>query len=216
MPLPRGLFSLSLLWALASFVAAVGAGAPIQPTAGAYAPGARAYLALLALGIVTLWPVARLTTERRRWPLDRAALDTGVVAVLLQGALWPLHLVTPWSLGRDAAIDVLLTGWALAAGAFVALGRQAPRRAAALATAAVAVTGAGAAMDMLDGPPGLACALGPLAALARLTTAWHGPDPVDWQVAAWPWVVAACLWAIAARQAGRTADACPPGRVRLP
>jgi hypothetical protein len=216
MPLPRGLFSLSLLWALASFVAAVGAGAPIQPTAGAYAPGVRAYLALLALGIVAAWPVARLTLDRRRWPADRAVLDTCVVAVLLQGAFWPLHLVTSWSLGRDVAIDLLLSGWAVAAGAVVALGRGTPRRGTPLALAAVAVAGAGPIVDILDGPPGLACALGPLAGLARLTTAWHGPDPVEWQVASWPWIVAACLWSTVVLLGRRGPHACPDARVRLP
>jgi hypothetical protein len=199
-PLPRILFILSLLWGLAAFVATVGIRAPIQPTAGAYAPAVRGLLALLATGLVVLWPLSRLLLATGRWDARRAALDALVLVVLLQGAFWPLHLVTAWPLARSAAIDALLSGWAAAAGAAIALGLRGPHPLR-WAYGCLALAAAGPLLDALAFPAPAAELAGPFAALSRMASpdARRGLDS-DWALAAWPWILAAGGWFLAVRQ----------------
>lgn len=216
MPLPRALFTLALLWGLAAFVATVGIRAPLQPASEAYEQPVRALLALLAVGLVLLWPLARLAGAAASREPGRVLLDLAVLVILLQGGYWPLHLVTGWTLERAAAIDLLLTGWAAAAGAGIALGAGtgAAMRA---ALAVMAVAAAGPALGALGIPAPWPLLAGPFAALAWLATpADPGAMNVDWAVAAWPWALAFAAWARALAARTARGAACPGVPDRLP
>jgi hypothetical protein len=216
MPLPRGLVALALLWTVAAFAATVGFRAPIQPTSGAYTPSIRSLLALLALGTSVLWPLGRLTISPHgeRWRPGRALLDTASMLVMFHAVYWPLHLVTHWSLARAASIDLLLSGWIVAAGGALALGMRGDARRPAWACLCMAVAAGGAALDAVGAGGALPLALGPFVSLLALATA--SPDltqPTDWAAAAWPWVPGLVLWGLALLTADRTAQPCPAPRV---
>lgn len=203
---------LALLWGMAAFVATVGVRAPVQPAAEAYAHPVRGLLALLATGLVLLWPLARLTGPAANREPRRVLLDLAVLLVLLQGGFWPLHLVTGWTLERAAAIDLLLTGWAAVAGAAIALGAN-PARSARVALAAMAVAATGPALDAVGIAAPWPALAGPFAALAWLTAPEDSTaQQVAWAVAAWPWTVAPAAWAWALAPRPARAAPCP----RLP
>lgn len=219
MPLPRGLVALALLWTVAAFAATVGFRAPLQPTSGAYTPAVRSLLALVALGACILWPIGRLTLAGReeRWTTGRAMLDTVAMLVILHALLWPLHLVTHWSLARAASIDLLLSGWVVAAGGAIAVGMRPGARPARWAVAWLAAILAGAGLDVLAAGGALPLALGPFVSLLELATA--APDltqPVDWELAAWPWVPGLSLWGFAFLPGPRSAEPCPGHGLPLP
>lgn len=194
--------ALAILWIVASFVVTVGARTPIQPTSGAYTPEVRTFLALLALGGCVLWPVGRVTLARAPFGARRAALDTATLLVLLQAIFWPTHLVTTWSLGRAAAIDLLLCGWTCVAAAAVAMATRPGARPLPWALGCAAVAGSGAILDAMGARAPLPEALGPFAALLALAPLGaDGAGPVAWELAAWPWAVAAAGWSVALRPA---------------
>jgi len=76
----------------------------------------------LVVGICLAWPLVRLSGPGRAWPIRQALLDLAVLLALAQVVVWPLRLVTPWVPVRSAAIDLCLTGWAVAATALVVIG----------------------------------------------------------------------------------------------
>ena len=200
MPIPRGLLLGAMLYAIAAFGAIVGLKPPIQPTSSAYTPMVRSLLAAFAFGIVLLWPTARLAGRGSPWPARRVALDAVTLAIALQAVYWPLHLVTAWPLARSAAIDALLSGWAAAAGAAIALGLRGPHPLR-WAYGCLALAAAGPLLDALAFPAPAAELAGPFAALARMASpdARRGLDS-DWALAAWPWILAAGGWFLAVRQ----------------
>lgn len=192
--------ALAIAWIIACFATTVGARTPIQPTSGAYTPEVRTFLALLALGGCVLWPIGRITLAHGPFGARRTALDVATLLVLLQAIFWPTHLVTTWSLGRAAAIDLLLCGWTCAVGAAVAVATAPGARAMPWALACTAGAGAGALLDAMGVRPPLPELLGPFASLLALAPLGaDGAAPVEWALVAWPWAVAAAAWSLACR-----------------
>jgi len=122
LPLPRGLIFLSFLWLVAAWGLAIGFRPPIQPTAPAYEPGVRTMLIILMLGLLVGWPLYRLSQPPAAYPARQTIIDLLVMLAMVQVIVWPLRLVTTWTRGRTAAIDLTILAWALIAGAIVALG----------------------------------------------------------------------------------------------
>ena len=92
----------------------------MDPLASRFA--GRMLLITLAAGIAILWPVVRLSQARPACGgLLASWQDIVVIFIPLQAALWPLALVTEWSLGTLAAVDALLFAWAWTIGGVLGL-----------------------------------------------------------------------------------------------
>ena len=84
---------------------------------------------LIGVGIAIAWPLLRLSARPSAMPAAQAALDGLSIFVLLQVVVWPLRLVTSWTLARAIALDaaiaasILLTAAVLAAAQGVASAR---------------------------------------------------------------------------------------------
>jgi hypothetical protein len=154
--LPRGLILLASVWLVASWVLAIGLRTPIYATSAAYTPGVRLMLICLVLGLMIGWPLLRLSQPPMPFPLRQVLLDLIVLLSLVQVVLWPLRLVTTWSVSRTAAIDGTLTAWAVLAGACVAsavgLPRSGPRNLAMLGCVGMCVIGPVLALLLLGSP----------------------------------------------------------------
>jgi len=120
--LPRGLIFLASLWLVGCWLVAIGVNPPVQPSSASYTPGVRLLLDCILVGVIIAWPMMRFSQPRCPWPVHRALLDVLVLLGLLQIVLWPMRLVTPWSVERTLAIDVVLAGWTALVGALIALG----------------------------------------------------------------------------------------------
>lgn len=211
MPIPRGLLLAAMLYAIAAFAAIVGLQPPIQPTSSAYTPMVRSLLAVLAFGIVMIWPTARLAERGAPWPARRVALDALTLAIALQAIFWPLHLVTQWTLARAAAVDLMMLGWVAATGSAIACGMRPGCRPPAWSLAWMAFAAAGPLLDVLGAPALWPGAFGPFVALMELAPVpERSSEPVQWARAAWPWTVAAAGWAVALRGGGPMAAGVAP------
>jgi hypothetical protein len=143
--MPRGLIFIASLWLIASWLLAIGVRTPVQPSSASYTPGIQLMLQCIAIGLFVGWPLLRLSQRATALPIRQTLLDLVVLLTLCQVVLWPLRLVTPWTVGRTAAIDAALSGWLLLAGAVVAAAvgaeRNGPRSLAMLACIAMLLLG---------------------------------------------------------------------------
>ena len=76
----------------------------------------------LMLGITIAWPMSRLLLVRFNAPIRQSLLDCIVLICSVEVTLWPLRLLSEWSVDRTLSITNVLAGWILLMGAFVALG----------------------------------------------------------------------------------------------
>jgi hypothetical protein len=120
---------------------------------------------------------------------------------MVQVIIWPLRLVTAWTLARTSAIDATMTGWLLLAGAAVAAAigteRPGPRNLAmavclamCLAGPALAYVGAmsGMRFDVLVN-------MSPLMEVRNLAYGAGAPvEPVRWGLIGLLYTAAACSW----------------------
>lgn len=205
--LPRGLIFLASLWLVGSWLAAIGIQPPVQPSSASYTPGVRLLLDCIAAGVTVAWPLMRLSQPRCEWPVRRALLDLIVLAALIQIVVWPMRLVTPWSVARTVAIDATLVGWAALIAAIVAAAGGAGAGARSIAMAAcVVLAGLGPLVALvanrLGGTPGLVASLtltSPFTLLRSLTGAGPTGLGVNHAVLALAPSVAACgAWATVA------------------
>lgn len=118
--LPRGLIFLGSIWLIGSWFVAIGVRSPIQPVAASYTPGVRMMQICLGVGLIVAWPLLRLSQRPSAAPVKQTLLDLSALLALVQVVVWPLRLVTPWTLSRTAAIDATLVSWLILAGAIVA------------------------------------------------------------------------------------------------
>ena len=124
--LPRGLIFLASLWLIGCWLLTIGVDTPIQPVSASYTPAVRLMLLCVSIGLLIAWPLLRLSQRWTPFPLQATALDLLVLLSLVQVVLWPLRLVTPWSIGRTTAIDAAISSWLIIVGAIVAaaIGRR--------------------------------------------------------------------------------------------
>ena len=185
---PRSLVFLASGWLFGSWVLAVGLHPPIQPSSLVFEPSARLFLASIVLGILVAWPLFRLSGPRQ--PRGRVAtgLDLISLIVLIQIVLWPLRLMTSWSVEQTALIDALLIGWVTLGGVFIAA--AAPRG------PAVRVAAMSVLLGWLIMPLPFAFTWSPLGMIWD-TTATH-QDVVEqgkWLIVIWLWGLGGLLWA---------------------
>jgi hypothetical protein len=106
--IPRGLVMLTALWVFASWLFLFGTNPPIQAQSASYGPTIQMLFALVGVGVGIAWPLLRLTGQRSRQPVAQALVDGLAIVVLLQVVIWPLRLVTTWSLPRTVGVHIAL------------------------------------------------------------------------------------------------------------
>lgn len=119
-PLPRSLVFLSTGWLIVSWGLTVGFDRPLQPSSSAYEPAVQLMLGSLMAGLLIAWPLMRLSQPVSPFPIRQTIIDLFVLLSMVQVVVWPLRLVTRWTVDRTAAIDAVLIGWLLLAGAVLA------------------------------------------------------------------------------------------------
>ena len=202
--LPRGLILLASVWLVASWVLAIGLRTPIHASSAAYTPGVRLMLICLVTGLMVGWPLLRLSQPPMPFPVRQVLLDLIVLLALVQVVLWPLRLVTTWSVSRTASIDATLTAWAILAGACVASAagspRSGPRNLAMLGCVGMCVIGPVLAL-LVAGAPGLEplgrklAGIGPPLEVHALSLGGKAPITAG----QWSWIglvglTAVCCW----------------------
>ncbi len=138
---PRGLVMLAALWIFLSWVLLFGIRPPVQPQSASYGPSLEILFISIGVGIAIGWPLLRLSSPRSSAPILQAILDGLSLVVLVQVVVWPLRLVTNWTLNRTLCVIAALTiAVALTAALLGAAhgARSAARRTVAMAIAAVA------------------------------------------------------------------------------
>jgi hypothetical protein len=125
-PLPRGLIILCCLWICGAWILAVGPREQLNSGTDDHAEGLRLFTVTLMLGITIAWPMARLLLERFDAPIRQTGLDCIVLICSVEVTLWPLRLLSEWSVDRTLTITNILVGWILLIGAFVCLGTGSP------------------------------------------------------------------------------------------
>lgn len=206
--LPRGLILLACVWLIGSWLLSIGVRPPIEPSSASYTPGVRLMLVCIGIGLMIGWPLLRLSWVAdgpAARPILQTVLDLIVLLSLIQVVIWPLRLVTPWTLARTAALDVTLVGWTVLGGAIVASavgsGRDGVRNLAITACLAMCLLGpilaiigavvlpaAGSAMPLMD--------IGPLVAVYKLAQGAAAPvTSQQWVMIVMPTAAAALAWA---------------------
>lgn len=180
--LPRGLILLACGWLIGSWLLSIGVRPPVEPSSASYTPSVRLMLVYIGIGLMIGWPLLRLSQTAIQRPIVQTVLDLTVLLSLIQVVIWPLRLVTPWTLGRTAALDATLVGWTILAGAVVASAvgsRRTGVRNLAI-TACLAMCLGGPALDIVAAFVGRSAEkmmnIGPLTAVYDL--AKGGPAPV--------------------------------------
>ena len=126
--LPRALIFVASIWLIGSWMITIGFVPPVHPSSASYEPGVQQMLVSLAIGLMIGWPLLRLSQAAHGAARRQTLLDLLVLISMIQVVLWPLRLVTRWSLERTAAIDATLVGWMLVAAAIVAAATATPNR----------------------------------------------------------------------------------------
>ena len=121
-PLPRGLILLTCLWIAGSWVENIGLRTPIQPVAEDYSYGLRMLCASMVIGIVLAWPMLRLCVANFMKPVRQTLLDLAVVISGILITIWPLRLLSSWSVEQTILISGLMVNWAILSGAIVCYG----------------------------------------------------------------------------------------------
>jgi len=181
--LPRSLIFLASIWLIASWLIAIGFVPPVQPSSTSYQHGLLIMLLCVSTGVMVGWPLLRLSQEFTAAPLRQTLLDMIVVASMIQVILWPIRLVTAWTPGRTAAIDMTLLGWLLLVGATIAAAigtaRRGPRNLAMITCIAMCLLGPALTFaGVLVGVRSISLVeLSPLMAIRTL--GGGGPAPVE-------------------------------------
>ncbi len=108
----------AFIWTMYLFLATVSTYAiTVTSGVGGYdviRPAARGLLALIAAGIVIVWPMVRFTQVSDQRPIAGPILDLIVVLVPLQAIIWPQHAwwLTGWPLRVVAAVAAFTGAWA--------------------------------------------------------------------------------------------------------
>ncbi|MFM7135168.1 MAG: hypothetical protein ACKO0W_12735, partial [Planctomycetota bacterium] len=99
---------LAAAWIFLAWIIIFGCKPPVQPHAASYADGLQLLFAMIAVGTSVLWPLLRLSGRPSSAPILQALFDAFAILVLLQVVVWPLRLVSNWTIERSIAIDCAL------------------------------------------------------------------------------------------------------------
>jgi hypothetical protein len=196
--LPRGLIFLASAWLLVSWLIAVGIRPPIHPSSSTYTPAAQVLLASIVLGGLVAWPLLRLSGPARSRPISQSLLDMVSLLVLLQIVLWPLRLVTSWTVSRLILIDLSICAWLTTCSAIIAIGItiSSPFRTSAMLLLIAWILGP--LLISTIGYPGLDFQASPIGSIWSLAS--HGgelPDDNAWIWMGIGWFIAALAWSLA-------------------
>ena len=209
--IPRALVMLSSLWVFLCWILLFGFRPPVQPQAASYGPSIQMLFLLIGVGIAIGWPLLRLSARPSSAPFAQAAIDGISIFVLMQVVVWPLRLVTSWTLARAVAVDAALAAAIMLSAALLASTQSSPlprRRTWAMVIAVALVLGPAMA-DILwnlvwevDGASGVvATALSSLSApslLARFAQpSTIDPSPTERALVFSAFFVATAVWVIA-------------------
>ena len=201
--LPRGLILLACVWLIGSWLLSIGVKPPIEPSSASYTPGVRLMLVCIGIGLMIGWPLLRLSQPATAHPILQTVLDLIVLVSLIQVVIWPLRLVTPWTVARTAALDATLVGWTVLCGAVVASavgsGRGGVRNLAIAACLAMCLLGPALAIiaAIVGGSAGQLMDIGPLVAVYRLAQAQGAAAPItgpQWVMIVMPTAAAGLAW----------------------
>jgi len=96
-------------------------------TASSYGPAARIMLVVLAVGLIVLWPMTRLSqASPEHHPVLAAFADLIVVLVPVQIVVWPLIVLANWPQDIVIGLASIFATWAVVIGGLVALGLAGP------------------------------------------------------------------------------------------
>lgn len=188
------------LWVFLSWILIFGWHPPVQSQSASYGPSLNLLYVSVGIGIVVGWPLLRLSGRPVPRPAMQAALDGFALFMLLQIVVWPLRLVTAWTLSRTLALDAAIAAAIAMTGALLALwaGRAEPApRASAMATFVLLAMAAPLArwFGGLDAPPWPVESISPPALLSRFSAPKPlDPDAADFRVLETAGWVAAALW----------------------
>lgn len=202
--LPRGLILLACVWLIGSWLLSIGVRPPIEPSSASYTPGVRLMLVCIGIGLMIGWPLLRLSQSATARPILQTVLDLIVLLSLIQVVIWPLRLVTPWTLARTAALDATLVGWTVLGGAVVASavgsGRDGVRNLAITACLAMCLLGPtlaviGAIVQPVAGSAEPLMEIGPLVAVYRIAQGAAAPvTGQQWVMIVMPTAAAGLAW----------------------
>lgn len=183
---PRALVMLASLWIFCGWITLFGFHPPVQPQAASYGPSIRMLMALCGVGIAVGWPLLRLSGRPSLAPATQAAIDGLSLFVLIQVVIWPLRLVTNWTIARAVAVDACVAASILQTGALLAAtqGSTSSRfRTVAMAAAAALVLLPGALRVIGEGAahsqPGALSALVDALSAPVLLSRFSVPVPID-------------------------------------
>ena len=195
-PMPRGLVFAASGWVAASWLVVIGVKPPLQPTSSAYTPAAEMMLLCMLIGGFVAWPLFRLTVAPRHSIPVRTCLEIIALVGMIQIVVWPLRLVTTWTISRVVWVDIEIICTLLLLGGLVI--RVAGSRM--LRTATMALI-----LIWLILPPTLGFLLGTpdgIGLLSPLARIWHlargGAGPIADDVWVGPGIsllIAIALWA---------------------
>ena len=118
---PRGLVMIAAIWVFLSWVLLFGLRPPIQPQAASYGPTLELLFISIGVGVAIGWPLLRLSARPSRAPIGQALFDGLALILLMQVVIWPLRLVSNWTIPRmwlimaSLGAAIALTGALLAA-----------------------------------------------------------------------------------------------------
>ena len=119
--IPRALVILASLWIFFGWLLLFGPHPPVQPQVASYGPPIQMLMMMIGVGIGIGWPLLRLTGQPSAMPAAQAALDGLSIFVLLQVVVWPLRLVTSWTLARAISLDAAIAASITLTAALLAL-----------------------------------------------------------------------------------------------
>jgi hypothetical protein len=122
---PRGLVMLAALWTFASWTILFGLSPPVQAQAASYGPSITLLFTSVGVGLGVGWPLLRLTQQASAAPIRQSLADAAALVFLLQVVVWPLRLVTAWSMDRTLAVVAVFAIAASTIGAALAIAGRA-------------------------------------------------------------------------------------------
>lgn len=192
-------------------------------TSGTYGPAARIMLVVVAVGMIVLWPMTRLSQASPRGNSVTPALaDLLVVQLPVQIVVWPLYVLANWPLDIVMVVSAVFGAWGVLTGGLLALALggnpvtlvRDPRlggRAVWMSVFVLLVLGgpiAGAVVAGAGGQtPGWLPMISPVTAIPALTgRGLIGPaapaTPLQWQVIVATLSTGVFAWALAAARNG--------------
>lgn len=160
-------------------------------------------LLCLTIGLMIGWPLLRLSQRAADYPVRQTLLDLTVLLSTIQVVLWPLRLVTPWSIERTAVIDATLVAWLLLTSAFVAAAIGSHRALIRTLTMVIciALCLAGPMLGWLGTMTGIVmepdryAIISPLTSVHRLAEGGGAPpDADDWLMLRWIAITVVMAW----------------------